>query len=386
VRIPLVNLGAMHAELRCEIDDAIGRVLVRGDFVLGAELAEFEREFAAYCGAKHCVGLGSGLDALILALKAVGVGPGDEVLTVGNTFIATALAIHHAGAVPVLVDHDPDTYNLDPSKLAAALSARTKAVLPVHIYGQPAEMDAIRAFADAHGLIVIEDAAQAHGALYKGVRAGNLAKAAAFSFYPGKNLGAIGDGGAVVTNDDGLAEWLVRARSYGSESKYRHAMCGFNSRLDGVQAAVLRVKLRRLDEWNAARRRLAARYRELLADSPVVPPASSDHAQHVYHLFVIRCGNRDELLNVLHEQGIGAGIHYPLPIHRQPAMQGKCRVPHPMTCCAAYCDELLSLPLCPYLSEVQQESIAEFVCANAIEPRSSSAHSAPRGRAMARTA
>ncbi|UCF33730.1 MAG: DegT/DnrJ/EryC1/StrS family aminotransferase, partial [Phycisphaerales bacterium] len=252
--IPFVDLQAQHEELREEIRSAIDGVVGRGDFILGRDLAAFEEEFADYCGVKHCIGVGCGLDALTLALRAVGIRSGDEVITAANTFIATALSIHHAGAIPVLVDCDPQTYNLDPRRLSRAITSRTKAIVPVHLFGQPADMEEIQAIADEHGLMVVEDAAQAHGATYKGRKCGSFGRAAAFSFFPSKNLGAMGDGGAVVTNDDDVAEFLLKARSYGSKIKHQHEIVGFNSRLDSIQAAVLRVKLRYLDQWNENRR------------------------------------------------------------------------------------------------------------------------------------
>lgn len=357
--IPLVNLQRAHEQLRDELQEAIAGVIRRGDFVLGSEVTAFEEAFARYCGVKHCIGVGSGLDALTLTLKGLDIGRGDEVLTVANTFVATALAIRHAGATPVLVDHDPDTYTLDPRRLPSAITSRTRAIVPVHLYGQPADMDAIQVIADEHGLVVVEDAAQAHGARYKGRRCGSLGQAAAFSFYPGKNLGAMGDAGAIVTNDDELAQWLRAARNYGSTVKYHHPICGFNSRLDSLQAAVLRVKLRYLDEWNDTRRRLADRYRQLLISAGVVLPVARDDVEHVYHLFVVRSSNRDALLEHLQAQGIGAGVHYPLPIHRQVSFGRGCIIPRPLVHTSKSCDEILSLPICPYLSEAEVETVAD---------------------------
>jgi dTDP-4-amino-4,6-dideoxygalactose transaminase len=257
VRVPFLDLKAAHAELRAELDAAYARVMDSGWFVLGDELAAFEAEFAAYCGARHCVGVGNGLDALHLILRAMQIGPGDEVIVPANTYIATWLAVSYAGAAPVPVEPDPRTFNLDPARVEAAVTPRTKAVMPVHLYGQPADVDAVREVAARHGLRVIEDAAQAQGARYRGRAAGSLADAAGFSFYPGKNLGAAGDAGAVTTDDDALAAELRRLRNYGSPAKYQHDVKGFNSRLDELQAAVLRVKLRRLDEWNARRAAVA---------------------------------------------------------------------------------------------------------------------------------
>ncbi|MGB2986101.1 MAG: DegT/DnrJ/EryC1/StrS family aminotransferase [Phycisphaerae bacterium] len=359
--ISLVNLQRQHEELHDEIRDAIDGVLDRNDFILGSEVEAFEEEFATYCKTKHCVGVGSGLDALTLAMKGLGIGPGDEVITAANTFVATALAIRHTGATPVLVDHDPETYNLDPRRLSAAITSHTKAIVPVHLYGHPADMEAIQTIANEHNLFVIEDACQAHGARYRGRRCGGFGNAAAFSFYPGKNLGAMGDGGAVVTNDDSLAQWLRAVRNYGSTVKHRHAIRGVNSRLDNIQAAVLRVKLRYLDEWNDRRRWLAGQYGELLASSGAILPSERDAVEHVYHLFVIRCSGRDGLLRRLHKHGIGVGIHYPVPIHRQVAFSGGCVVPEPLVNTEALCDTILSLPMCPFLTLDDLETVAHEV-------------------------
>ncbi|MDM8007785.1 MAG: DegT/DnrJ/EryC1/StrS family aminotransferase [Phycisphaerae bacterium] len=361
--IPLVNLKRLHDKLYAEIRTAINKVLARGDFVTGSDLAAFEEEFAAYCEAKYCVGVGSGLDALTLAMKGLGIGPGDEVITTSNTFIATVLGIYHAGATPVLVDHDPETYNLDPRRIACAITSRTKAIVPVHLYGQPAEMDAIQTIADEHGLLVIEDAAQAHGARYKGRRAGSMGRAGCFSFYPGNNLGAMGDGGAIVTNDEDLAAWLKAVRNCGSTVKYYHTMPGYNSRLDSMQAAILRVKLRHLDDWNATRRQLAARYREKLEGANISLPVERLHVDHVYHLFVVRCNRRDQVLKHLNSKGIGAGIHYPVPIHRQVATSTRCIVPRPLVYTDRYCDQLLSLPMCPCLTETDMDTVVREVSA-----------------------
>ena len=361
--IPLVNLQRQHEFLADQIESAFGAILKRCNFVLGDELAAFEADFAEFCGVRHCIGVGSGLDALTLALKGAGVGPGDEVITQANTFVATAFAIQHAGAMPVLVDHDPHTYNMDPTRLSAAITPRTKAILPVHLYGQPVDMDPIQAIANEHGIVVIEDAAQAHGARYKGRRCGSMGTAAAFSFYPGKNLGAMGDGGAITTNDDELANWYRAARNYGSLVKYHHFMTGFNSRLDTIQAAALRIKLQHLDAWNQKRRDLAVRYSEMLADSGLVLPTTMDNVEHVFHLYVVRCRQRDELLAHLNERGIGAGIHYPRPVNGQVAFGRSCMIPRPLTHADAMCDDLLSLPLCPFLTEQEQDQVVEEVLA-----------------------
>ncbi len=376
MNVPLVDLRTQHEELHDEMHEAIQSVIDRADFILGTEVGAFEKEFAEFCGAKHCIGVGSGLDALTLTMSGLGIGTDDEVITTANTFIATALAIKHTGATPVFVDHDPDTYALDPRNLSAAITSRTKAIVPVHLYGHPADMDAIRTVADEHGLIVVEDAAQAHGASYKGRRCGCLGQAAAFSFYPGKNLGAIGDAGAVVTNDDNLAHWLRAARNYGSAAKYRHTVRGHNSRLDSVHAAVLRVKLRYLDEWNARRRWLAAQYCELLNDAGVSLPTERDGVEHVYHLFVVRCDHRNAVLDRLHDRGIGAGIHYPIPIHRQVAFGRGCIVPRPLRITESYADQLLSLPMCPFLTLDQLETVAEEL-QNALKAEAAHSHTEP---------
>jgi len=357
--IPLVNLKRLHDALREPISKAIGRVVSRGDFILGEEVAMFERDFAAFCETEHCIGVGSGLDALTLSLAGLGIGTGDEVITSANTFIATALAIQRVGAIPVLVDHDPGTYNLDPARIHAAITSKTRAIVPVHLYGHPADMAAITTIADEHGLFVVEDAAQAHGARYGEHVCGSLSHVAAFSFYPGKNLGAMGDAGAIVTNDDALADRLRSMRNYGSLKKYRHDRLGCNSRLDKIQAAVLRVKLKYLDEWNEARRRRARYYSDLLSDVDVVVPVERENCSHVYHIYAVRTDLRDDVLQCLNDVGIGAGIHYPIPLHRQAAMKGKCRVSgeleHTEHCCA----QLVSLPMCPMITESEQERVAE---------------------------
>jgi len=360
MRIPLVNLAAMHADLRRDIDAAIEGVLQRGDYVLGQDVQAFEEEFAAYLGARHCIGVGNGLDALTLAIKGLGIGAGDEVITQANTYVATALAIHQAGATPVLVDHDADTYCIDPRRVRAAITSRTRAIIPVHMYGQAADMDAINAVAAEHGLKVLEDAAQAHGTTYKGRRCGTLGDVAAFSFYPGKNLGAIGDGGAIVTDDDDMAAWLRSARNYGSTVKYRHTVKGMNTRLDTIQAAVLRAKLPHLDRWNETRRTLAARYRERLADTGLVLPATDANGEHIYHLFVVRCATRDAVLAQLNAAGIGAAIHYPVPVHQQVCFGRGC-VTHEVPYSEVFAEQLISLPICPYLGMENVDYVTQAV-------------------------
>lgn len=361
MRIPLVELAGQYRTLRDEILPAMDAVMSQAQFILGDDVARFEEEFAAFCGARHCVGVASGLDALQLALRAVGVGPGDEVITAANTFIASALAITHAGATPVLADVRKDDFNLDPAAVERAITPRTKAILPVHLYGQPARMDEIMDIARRHGLKVVEDACQAHGARYGAARAGAIGDAGCFSFYPGKNLGGYGDGGAVVTNDPQIAERLRLDRNYGSRVKYVHESDGYNSRLDTLQAAVLRIKLRRLEGWNERRRALAALYRELLADAEVLLPVEMRGVEHVWHLFVIRHPERDRLLADLHARGIGAGVHYPIPIHMQAPYAGVRTVPDGAPVSTLLAGQILSLPLYPEMTEAQVAEVADAV-------------------------
>lgn len=361
LQVPFVDLTAQYAEIRHEVDEAMQRVLHKGDFILGRDVELFETEFAAYCEASHAVGVDSGTSALELILRAYGVGTGDEVITVANTFIASALAIVATGAKPVLVDVDPVSFNLDVAQLEAAITPRTRAVLPVHLYGQPAPMQPILAIARRHGLVVVEDACQAHGARYQGRRAGTLADTAAFSFYPAKNLGAYGDGGMVVTNDAQIAQTVRMLRNYGQRRKYYHETIGFNRRLDTLQAAVLRVKLRYLDAWNAARRSHARLYHTLLSDSGVDLPTEAEGAESVYHLYVIRSAQRDALQAHLAAHGIATGIHYPLPLHQQRAFSdlGYGQGDFPVTeQCAA---RILSLPMYPELSRAMIEHTVDAI-------------------------
>ncbi len=357
-KVNFVDLGAQYAGIEQEVNAAISAVLRKTNFILGEEVSRFEEEFAAFCGAAHAIGVDSGTSALELALRAYEIGPGDEVITAANTFIATTLAISYVGAIPVLVDCDPRTYNIDVSRIEAAITARTKAIMPVHLYGQPADMDAIVKIAQKHGLIVIEDACQAHGARYKGKRTGAIGDAAAFSFYPAKNLGAYGDGGIIVTNSAKTAEAVRMLRNYGQSKKYHHVLQGFNRRLDTIQAAVLRTKLPHLDAWNAARRSHAAAYDQLLADVDVVRPVEPDFAESVWHLYVLRVENRDALLSYLAERSIYAGIHYPIPIHLQPAYKalGYKAGDFPVT--ERYARQIISLPMFP---ELTSASIARVV-------------------------
>lgn len=363
--IPLADLQAQYQAIGEEIDAAIRRVISKSSFILGPEVTNFEQAFAAYCGAAHCVGVSSGTAALELALRALGVGPGDEVITVAHTFIATAEAISAVGAKPVFVDIEPHSYNLAPEAFAEAITPRTRAVIPVHLYGQPADMTRINRIAREHGLRVIEDAAQAHGATWEGRRAGVLGDAACFSFYPGKNLGAYGDAGAVVTNQAEIAEQVRLLRNHGRRAKYLHEQIGFGERLDALQAAILGAKLSHLGKWIEERNRLAARYTSRLADLELVLPQVSEQARHAWHLYVVRTPRRDEMLEHLHQQGIGAGVHYPIPLHLQPAYAelGYGRGDLPVTELVA--DTCLSLPLYPEMTEEQQDRviqcIAEFV-------------------------
>jgi dTDP-4-amino-4,6-dideoxygalactose transaminase len=356
--VPLVDLQAQYATIRDEVEPAMLAVLERCDFVLGEAVESFEVNFAAYCQATHAVGVDSGISALELILRAWGIGAGDEVITPANSFIASASAISFTGATPVLVDVAPDTYLMTADAVERAITPRTRAIMPVHLYGQPVDMQPIMALAEAHGLKVIEDACQAHGARYQGRRVGSLGHAAAFSFYPGKNLGAYGDGGIVVTRDASLAARVRELRNYGQREKYCHVSLAYNRRLDTLQAAVLEVKLRHLDHWNARRAAVAARYREQLADLPLQLPAVMPNREHVYHLFVLQVDHRDEVLAQLKYQGIGAGIHYPIPIHLQPAYAelGYSRGSMPAAETAA--GRLLSLPVYPEITDEQVEYVA----------------------------
>ncbi len=357
--IPLVDLRGQYAPLQAEIKEAIGSVLDGMNLFLGENVFQLERGFAEFCNAGHAVGMGSGTDALYLGLRALGVGPGDEVITVPNTFIATVSAINMAGAKPVFVDIDPETYLMDTSKIEAAITERTKVLLPVHLYGQPVAMDEVRALATEHGLGVLEDACQAHGAEYRGARTGTLGDAAAFSFYYSKNLGAYGEGGIAVTNSGDIASQLQLLRNHGSSTRYYHSVLGMNSRLDEIQAAVLRIKLRHLEQWNDARRALATEYNRRLAALPgVVTPAEAPDAKHVYHLYVIRVEERDELLDWLKEHGVNAGIHYPVPIHLQEACSDLEYVAGDFPVAEKAANEIISLPIYP---ELAVEDVA-YVC------------------------
>lgn len=361
--VPMVDLKAQYARIRAEVDAAVARVLESTQFIKGEECTLLEREFAAYCGAAHACGVANGTDALILALRAYGVGPGDEVVTVANTFIATGEAILLNGAKPVFVDVDPDTFTLDPSALEKAITPKTKVILPVHLYGHPADMEPILAVAKRHGLPVLEDAAQAHGAEIDGRRAGNLGHAACFSFYPGKNLGAYGDAGMVVSNDK---EFLARVRQIanhgGGSNKYDNVVLGTNSRLDTLQAAILRVKLRHLDTWNRERQERAAAYSAALSGIPgVMLPRERQGARSAWHLYTVRTPDRDALASRLKEKGISTAVHYPRPIHLQPAMAPAGGRPGDLPVSEQLSREVLSLPLYPELPLAALTAIAAEV-------------------------
>jgi len=347
--IPFLDLRAAYLELKPEIDAAVSRVLGSGSYILGPEVGAFEIEWAAYCEAEHAVGLANGLDALILALRALNIGPGDEVIVPSNTYIATWLAVSGVGATPVPVEPDPATHNIDPAQVEAAITARTRAVMPVHLYGQPADMDTILDIARRRGLRIIEDAAQAHGARYKGQRIGAHGDIVCWSFYPGKNLGALGDAGAVTTNDAALAERVKLLRNYGSRQKYVNEEAGVNSRLDPIQAAVLRVKLSVLDDWTDRRRALATAYAEGLQDTDLILPHVPDWAEPVWQLYVVRTNERDALQAGLTDDGIGTLIHYPIPPHMQAAYAGLGFAPDALPVARDLAGQVVSLPIGPQL-------------------------------------
>jgi len=361
--IPVADLKTQNSLMRAEIDEAISRVLESGAFILGAEVEAFEREFAAYCGTAQAVGVDSGTSALQIALLACGIGKGDEVITTAHTAVATVAAIELAGARPVLVDIDAARYTIDPKKVAAAITPLTRAVIPVHLYGCPAELEPILEMAQAKNLRVIEDCAQAHGATYQGKEVGSWGDLAAFSFYPTKNLGGLGDGGALLTNDAALAQRARLLRQYGWEERYISKQKGLNSRLDELQAAILRAKLAHLNDWNDRRQALAALYDGLLSDSGIITPARPEHAEHVYHQYVIRHTQRDGLRAYLAQRGIGTLIHYPVPIHLQPAYANLGYGWGDLPITEQVAGQILSLPLYPEMSE---ESVV-VVCQAVIE-------------------
>ena len=360
-KIPLVDLATQSRQIKEDVLRRIGDVIDSARYILGQEVEEFEAQFADYCQVEHCVGVGNGTEALHLALRALGIGEGDEVITAGNSFAATPFAIAHAGAKPVFVDVDPVDFNIDVKLVEDAIGERTKAIMPVHLYGQPARMTELSEVADRYGLHIIEDAAQAHGAELEGRRCGSFGDMGCFSFYPGKNLGAFGDGGAIVTNDAGLAERLRLLRNYGQRIKNRHDMLGYNSRLDTIQACVLLSKMHHIEKWTEQRRQVAAWYREFLADSEVTLPKEHDDVRHVYHLFVVRHERRDELMAHLAERNIFCGIHYPYPLYLAEPFGDAVTIPFELPVCSQIAANILSLPMYPEMTREQVEYVAEAV-------------------------
>jgi dTDP-4-amino-4,6-dideoxygalactose transaminase len=357
--IPFIDLKAQYVAIKTEVDVAIQDVLNGCQFILGTEVGAFEQEFAAYCGVAHGIGVNSGTSALHLALLAAGIGSNDEVITVPFTFVASVAAIHYTGAKPVFVDIDPVTYAMDVDAVEAAITPRTKAIVPVHLYGQPADMDPILEVANRYGLVVIEDAAQAHGAEYKGRRAGSLGDLGCFSFYPGKNLGAYGEGGIVVTSNPEFARKIRMLRDWGGEKKYQHVLKGYNMRLESLQAAVLRVKLRHLEAWTEGRRVAAARYDTLLAGSGIPTPAVLANVRHVYHIYAIRSTVREKWQADLQARGIATSIHYPTPVHLLPAYADLGYKAGAFPHSEEAANEVLSLPMYPELTAAMQEQVAE---------------------------
>jgi len=362
MNIPLVDLVTQYKNIHSEVLKVVEQVLSRGHFILGEEVNLFEAEFARYCGVKHCVGVASGTDALHLCLNALGIGPGDEVITAANTFVATAFAISYTGAAPVFVDVTRSDFNIDVNLIESAITERTKAIIPVHLYGQPADMDTILLLAQKYSLKVIEDACQAHGARYGDRPVGSIGDVGCFSFYPGKNLGAYGDGGAVVTNDAELADKIRLLRHYGQKVKNVHSVMGYNSRLDTLQAAILLVKLRHLEDWNEKRRAAARLYEELLSGNDILLPSEKTGVRHVYHLYVIQHERRDELVAALHDKGIIAcGIHYPLPLNQQEPYLTAKTVPEGVPITMDLSKKILSLPMFPEILKEQIEVVAEAI-------------------------
>jgi dTDP-4-amino-4,6-dideoxygalactose transaminase len=359
VRVPFLDLKAQYHSIKPEIDAAVAKILESTQFVLGDEVAGFEREFAAYCGAAQGVAVNSGTSALHLAFLAAGIGSGDEVITIPHTFVATVAAIRYTGARAVFVDVDPVTYTMDPAKVEAAITPRTRAIVPVHLYGHPADMDPILEIGRRRKLLVVEDAAQAHGAKYKGRPTGSMGDMACFSFYPGKNLGAYGEGGLVATNNEDYARTIRMLRDWGQDRKYHHVLAGYNYRMEGLQGAILRVKLRSLERWTEARRAHAARYRALLADTGLGLPAEAPGCRHVYHVYAVRTREREALMKALGEQGIQTGIHYPVPVHLQPAYAdaaySKGSFPHSEKAA----DEVVSLPMYPEMTEEHLQAVGQ---------------------------
>ncbi len=361
IKVPYLDLKAQYRSIKEEIDAAIGKVLDSCQFVLGPEVSEFEKDFAAYCGTSECIALNSGTSALHLALLAAGIGPGDEVITTPFTFVASVAAVLYAGARPVLVDIDRRSFALDPSKIEAAITPRTRAILPVHLYGQPADMDTIMEIARRHNLVVIEDAAQAHGARYKGRPIGSIGHMACFSFYPGKNLGAYGEGGAVTTNNSEYARSVRMLRDWGQDRKYHHLLRGYNYRMEGFQGAILGVKLRHLEKWTEARRDLVQGYNQLLSDCELELPNEMSGVRHVYHVYTVRSKERDRLQRALANEGVQTGIHYPVPVHLQPAYADLGYGPGAFPEAEAAARQVLSLPLYPELPLQALSQVADAV-------------------------
>ena len=362
MKVPFLDLKAHHAPLTEEFDRAIREVIESSAFAGGPFVERFEEEFASFCGSSYAIGVGNGTDALWLALLALGIGEGDEVITVPNTFIATAEAITYCKARPVFVDVDPDTFTMNPAELEKSLTKKTKAIIPVHLFGQPADMDSILEFARANGLFVVEDAAQAHGAQYKGQKAGTMGDAGCFSFYPGKNLGAFGEAGAVVTNDPELRKQIQVLRDHGQSRKYYHSTMGWNCRMDGIQAAILSIKLRHLDKANSLRRKHALEYNQAFAGiDEVLTPFEAKYARHVYHVYAVRVQERDAVLRHLQEKGVGCAVHYPVPVHLQEAGRNLGYTKGAFPIAEKLADEFLSLPMFPELTEEQIEYVARCV-------------------------
>ncbi|HON81998.1 MAG TPA: DegT/DnrJ/EryC1/StrS family aminotransferase [Methanoregulaceae archaeon] len=358
--VPFIDLNKEYQAIKTEIGVSIQRVLNRGWFILGEELISFEKEFSAYIGTRHGIGVNSGSDALFLALKALGLGRGDEVITVGNSFVSNIDAILRNGAQPIFVDIEPDTLCIDPRQIKKQINKRTRAILPVHLYGHPADMNPIRECADDHALFVVEDACQAHGSTYNGEKVGSIGDVSCFSFYPTKNLGAYGDAGIILTNDEDLASRVSMLRNYGQSEKYHHDISGFNSRMDEIQAAILRTKLRYLDSWNEKRRKCAYRYNEYLSQTSLVTPFEREDSRHVYHLYVVRAPERTVLMKKLLKKGIQTQIHYPVPVHRQPAYF-RYGLDRRLPITEVSCSEVLSLPMHPWLDDDQVRYITREV-------------------------
>jgi dTDP-4-amino-4,6-dideoxygalactose transaminase len=366
MKVPFLDLTRQYQQIKSELDAAVLKVLGSGQFILGPTVKQFEEAAANYCGTKHAVGVASGTDALVLALRALNIGPGDEVITCPFTFFATTECVSQVGATPVLVDIEPDTFNLDPDAMEAAITPRTKAIIPVHLFGHCADMERINAMAEKHGLFVIEDAAQAWGATSNGKLAGSMSHAGCFSFFPTKNLAACGDGGLLTTNDDGIAEKVRLLRTHGQAQRYEYVLLGYNSRLDALQAAVLQLKMKYVDQWNELRRQHAQRYNELFAGTPVIPPAEKPYAKHVYHQYTIRVPHRDAVEEALKKADIGCMIYYRVPLHLQPvyADLGYKTGSFPVTEQASR--EVISLPIFPELTEEEVEYVAETVKATVL--------------------